>query len=93
MTTTAEAVALAVRRLEERGFTVTGRNERGDSVYLASPDGVGVLRVSNHARTPAQRRKHPEVATSIVIREPKSAAQVEALVAAAIRQILAKQSS
>ena len=83
------AMALALRLLEERGFAVSARNTRGDSVYLRVADGAHALRVSNHARTPKQRRNHPDVATSLILREPKTPAQVEALVATAVRDFFA----
>lgn len=82
----AAGLALAVRMLEARGLRVTARNERGDSVYLAEPiTGGGAIRVSNHARTAKQRRKHPGVATSIVIATPKTGEQIEEMVEAALR--------
>ena len=80
------ALAYAARLLEAAGFGVVARNTRGDSLYLAPMGEAATLRVSNHARRPRQRRTHPEVATSLVIRGPRSAAQVEALVAAALRE-------
>ena len=80
-----EALAQAVHRLEAAGFTVAARNERGDSVYLARDGEPFSLRVSNHGRTPKQRRNHPEVLASLVIRESRTAAQVEAMVAASLR--------
>ena len=83
------AIALAVRLLGERGYRVRGRNERGDSLYLA-PDGSALrLRLSNHARNARQRRKHAEVLASLVIDRPRSAAQVETLVETAIRDFSA----
>ena len=85
----AEATALAVRFLEARRFTVVARNARGDSVYLSPGSGPFALRISNHARTPKQRRSHREVLTSLVIREPRSPVQVEAMVAAALRDFAA----
>ncbi|CAA2159579.1 hypothetical protein MBRA_04763 [Methylobacterium brachiatum] len=79
------ALALAARLLEAEGFAIVARNERGDSFYLARQGERATLRLSNHARRPRQRRTHPEVATSLVIREARSAAQIEALIAAAKR--------
>ncbi|MDP4002490.1 hypothetical protein [Methylobacterium sp. NEAU K] len=79
------ALAHAARLLEAEGFAVVARNERGDSLYLAPEGERATLRLSNHARRPRQRRTHPEVATSLVIRESRSAVQIEALVAAAMR--------
>ncbi|MDH2308301.1 hypothetical protein [Methylobacterium brachiatum] len=79
------ALALAARLLEAEGFAIVARNERGDSFYLARQGEHATLRLSNHARRPRQRRTHPEVATSLVIREARSAAQIESLIAAAKR--------
>lgn len=80
-----EALAHASRLLEAQGFHETARNDRGDSRYLARGEGPERLRLSNHARTPKQRRVHPEVMASLVIRAPKTEAQVAALVEAALR--------
>ena len=80
-----EALALASRLLTAHGFRETARNERGDSLYLARGEGPERLRLSNHARTPKQRRVHPEVMASLVIRAPKTDAQVAAMVEAALR--------
>lgn len=79
------ALAAAARLLEAEGFAVVARNERGDSLYFASQGERATLRLSNHARRPRQRRTHPEVATSLVIRESRSATQIKALTAAAKR--------
>lgn len=80
-----EAVALAVARLQARGFVVVARNERGDSLYLALAGHRFRLRVSNHARRPRQRRTHAEVLASLVIDGPRSEEQVERLVEAVVR--------
>lgn len=79
-----EAVALAVARLQARGFVVVARNESGDSLYLAAGRRFR-LRVSNHARRPRQRRTHAEVLASLVIDGPRSEEQVERLVEAVVR--------
>lgn len=88
------ALALAVRLLEARGFAVSARNERGDSVYLRVGEIGGeagpAIRVSNHARTAKQRRKHPEVATSLIIGTSTTSAQVAAQVEAAVRMFAAR---
>ncbi|WP_246696868.1 hypothetical protein [Methylobacterium planeticum] len=85
----AAALAHAVALLIGRGFAVSARNTRGDSVYLR-PEGCAYsLRVSNHARTPKQRRNHPGALVSLVIRQPRRAAQVADLVAAATRDFAA----
>lgn len=86
----AAALALATRLLEAQGFTVVARNERGDSLYLARPGQDATLRLSNHARRPRQRRTHPEVATSLVVAVPKRAGQIEAMIAAALRDYAAR---
>ncbi|MFF8803350.1 MULTISPECIES: hypothetical protein [unclassified Methylobacterium] len=85
----ARALALASRLLVEKGFCEVARNERGDSLYLARGEGRERLRLSNHARTPKQRRVHPEVMASLVIRTPKTEAQVAAMVGAALRDFAA----
>lgn len=86
-----EAMARALERLAEHGFVEVARNTRGDSVYL-KPEGCSLaLRVSNHPRTPKQRRNHPDAVTSLVLRQPKSAAQLDDLVAAAIRNFSAER--
>ena len=80
-----DALARAVAQAEARGFTVVARNTRGDSVYL-KPEGCPfALRVSSHARTPKQRRNHPDAITSLVIRQPRTTVQVDALVETALR--------
>ncbi|WP_244612412.1 hypothetical protein [Methylobacterium haplocladii] len=76
----AAAIALAVRLLEAAGFAVTARNERGDSVYCRRSPDSPAIRVSNHARTPKQRQKHPDVVTSLVFRAPKTPEQVAVMV-------------
>ena len=87
----AQAMARALERLSENGFVEVARNTRGDSVYL-KPEGCDLaLRVSNHARTPKQRRNHPDAVTSLVLREPKSTAQLDDLVAAALRNFSAER--
>ena len=79
------ALARAARLLAEHGFREIARNERGDSLYLAQGDTPWRLRLSNHARTPKQRRGHPEVLASLVVRAPRTEAQVAAMVEAALR--------
>ncbi|MGV7033706.1 hypothetical protein [Methylobacterium symbioticum] len=80
-----QALARAAALLAGQGFRVVARNDRGDSLYLAEGDGPYRLRLSNHARTPKQRRGHPEVLASLVIRAPRTEAQLAALVEAALR--------
>ena len=79
------AIAHAVALLETRGFVVEAVNGRGDAVYLRPAGGVRILRVSNHPRTPKQRVRHPEVATSLVIRTPLTPGRVAERVEAALR--------
>ena len=79
------ALAHASALLAGHGFREVARNERGDSLYLARGDDPGRLRLSNHARTPKQRRGHPEVLASLVVRQPRTRAQVAAMVEAALR--------
>lgn len=86
----AEAIPLAVRLLEEAGFAVTARNERGDSVYCRRGTDTLTIRISNHSRTPKQRRNHPDVATSLVICTPKAPEQVAVMVAEALRIVAAQ---
>jgi hypothetical protein len=47
--------------------------------------------VSSHPRTPKQRRNHPDALTSLVLRQPKTAAQVADMVETAIRNFSAEQ--
>lgn len=82
------ALAQAARLLTDRGFREIARNTRGDSLYLR-PDGCAfALRLSNHARSPGQRQRRTDVLASLVIREPRSPAQVAALVAGAVRDFM-----
>ena len=84
-----KALAHAAALLAGHGFREVARNTRGDSLYLARGADPGHLRLSNHARTPKQRRLHPEVRASLVIGAPRSEAQVAALVEAALRDFAA----
>ncbi len=78
------ALARAVARVAEHGFTVVASNTCGDSHYL-KPEGCAfALRISNHARTRKQRRNHPDAIVSLVIRTPQTEASLEALVAQAL---------
>ena len=78
------ALARAVAGVVAHGFTVVARNTRGDSLYL-KPEGCAfALRISNHARTPKQRKNHPDAITSLVIRTPQTERGVDALVAQAL---------
>ena len=88
----AAAIALAVRLLDGRGFAVGARNDRGDSLYLRPEGSPFLLRVSNHARSPKQRRGHPEVLASLVVRGPRTPSQVAAMVEAAVRDFRAAAS-
>lgn len=86
----AAALARAAQMLEAHGFTIVARNERGDSLYLARAGQGATLRLSNHARRPRQRRTHPEVVTSLIVATPKRVSQLEALIAAALRDFAAR---
>lgn len=85
------ALTLASALLAEHGFREVARNGRGDSLYLARDDEPGRLRLSNHARTPKQRRGHPEVLASLVVRQPRTPSQVAAMVEAALRDFAGGQ--
>ncbi|MHC2089397.1 hypothetical protein [Methylobacterium sp. CM6244] len=80
-----DALARAVAGVASHGFLIVARNTRGDSVYLKPEGSVFALRVSNHARTPKQRANHPDSVTSLVIRQPKTESQIDALVTEALR--------
>ncbi len=79
------ALAFAVRLLAAEGFTLTARNERGDSFYLQRPGCPWHLRLSNHARTAKQRSRRTDILTSLVITVPRSEAQVAEHVREALR--------
>lgn len=83
------ALAHAARLLEGHGFSVVGRNDRGDSLYLRQAGCAWALRLSNHARTAKQRGKRTDVLASLVIRRPRAPDQVAAMVAAAVRDFTA----
>ena len=80
-----QALARAAALLAGHGFREVARNGRGDSLYLARGAEPHRLRLSNHARTPKQRRGHPEVLASLVIRAPRTEGQVAAMVEAVLR--------
>ncbi|MCJ2080094.1 hypothetical protein [Methylobacterium sp. J-090] len=78
------ALTRAVAGVIAHGFTVVARNTRGDSFYL-KPEGCAfALRISNHARTPKQRKNHPDAIASLVIRTPQTERSVDALVEQAL---------
>ncbi|MBE7201284.1 MAG: hypothetical protein INR70_26265 [Parafilimonas terrae] len=83
------ALDLAARLLEQEGFVVTARNERGDSLYLRPVSCSWHLRVSNHARTANQRSRRADILTSLVIDGPRSREQVERMVSDAVRNFRA----
>jgi hypothetical protein len=85
------ALAHASALLVQSGFHEVARNARGDSLYLARGNDPGRLRLSNHARTPKQRRGHPEVLASLVIRKPRNPTQIAAMVEAALRDFAGGQ--
>ncbi|MEA1833816.1 hypothetical protein U8607_17155 [Methylobacterium durans] len=87
----AAARALAVRLLGRHGFLPQAENARGDTLYLALPAETWLLRVSNHARTARQRARRRDILASLIIREPRAPVQVEALVAAALRDFAAER--
>ena len=72
---------------------MTGRNERGDSIYLVREDATMLLRVSNHRRTPKQRRVHREVVASLVLDQPIARERIAERVAAAVRSYIAARPS
>ncbi|GJE37901.1 hypothetical protein [Methylobacterium persicinum] len=79
------ALDLAATLLAREGFAIAARNERGDSLYLHRPGSPWHLRLSNHARTPKQRKRRTDILTSLIIDAPRSAEQVTALVRGALR--------
>jgi hypothetical protein len=79
------ALAHAVARVAAHGFAIVARNTRGDSVYLKPKGCAFALRISNHARTPKQRKNHPDAITSLVIRTPQTERSVNALVEQALQ--------
>lgn len=80
-----EALELAARMLEARGFAIVARNERGDSLYLRRPDCAWHLRVSNHARTAKQRARRSDILASLVIDGPCSPDQIGKRIREAVR--------
>ena len=83
------ALARATALLSRHGFATLARNERGDTLYLAPPDCPFRLRVSNHARSPGQRRRRSDVLTSLVLSGPRSEAQLARMVEQAVRDLAA----
>lgn len=65
--TPAAAIDRARALLLAEGFSEIGQGTRGESFYFGLPGVEGQLRVANHARTPKQRLKHPEVVASLII--------------------------
>jgi hypothetical protein len=70
--TPAAAIDRARALLLAEGFSEIARGTRGESFYFGLPGAEGRLRVANHARTPKQRLKHPEVTASLVVTGPLS---------------------
>ena len=68
----AAALALAADLLAAKGFVLTARNERGDSLYLRRPDSPWHLRLSNHRRTARQRQRRRDILTSLILDQPRS---------------------
>ena len=78
------ALDRAVAGVIAHGFAIVARNTRGDSLYLKPAGCAFALRISNHARTPKQRKNHPDAITSLVIRTPQTERGIDALVAQAL---------
>lgn len=83
------ALAHAARLLEAKGFTDVARNDRGDTIYLKRPGSPWHLRLSNHTRTPKQRRRRTDILTSLVIATPRSPDQVAGAVDATLKNFQA----
>ncbi|GJE09691.1 MULTISPECIES: hypothetical protein [Methylobacterium] len=79
------SLAQAARLLEEHGFSIVARNERGDSLYLRRAECAWHLRLSNHARTAKQRARRADILTSLVIDGPRAPEQIGRLVRDAVR--------
>ena len=80
-----KALTLAARALEDHGFAMVARNERGDSLYLRRPGSAWHLRLSNHARTAKQRARRTDILASLVIDGPRSQIRIDKLVREAVR--------
>ncbi|GJD63884.1 hypothetical protein [Methylobacterium frigidaeris] len=89
--TPAAALARARMLLLAEGFFEVGQGTRGESFYFRLPGAAGQLRVANHARTPRQRLKHPEVVASLVVAGPLSEATLRERLSATLRDFRARQ--
>jgi hypothetical protein len=89
--TPAAAIARAHALLVAEGFVDVGQGTRGESFYFGLPGVEGQLRVDNHARTPKQRLKHPEVVASLVVTGPLSEAALAERLAATLRDFRARR--
>ncbi|UHC16386.1 hypothetical protein LRS73_00050 [Methylobacterium currus] len=89
--TPAAALARARALLLAEGFVEVGRGTRGESFYFGLPAAAGQLRVANHARTPRQRLKHPEVVASLVVAGPLSEAALRERLGATLRDFRMRQ--
>ncbi|WP_205821011.1 hypothetical protein [Methylobacterium nonmethylotrophicum] len=89
--TPAAAIAQARALLLAEGFVEVGQGTRGESFYFRLPGTDGQVRVANHARTPRQRLKHPEVAASLVVAGPLSEAALRVRLSATLRDFRARQ--
>ncbi|WP_244276538.1 hypothetical protein [Methylobacterium indicum] len=83
--TPAAAIDRARALLLAEGFSEIGQGTRGESFYFGLPGAAGQLRVANHARTPKQRMKHPEVVASLVVTAPLSEAALRERLSATLR--------
>lgn len=83
-----QAVRRAASILEDHGLEEVARSADSESVYLRGLGSVARLRVSTHRRTPGRRRQYPDVAHSLVFRDPKSERQVRTMAEAALTAFL-----
>lgn len=91
--TPAAAIARARALLLAEGFSEIGQGTRGESFYFGLPGAEGQVRVANHARTPKQRSKHPEVVASLVVTGPLSEMALRERLSATLRDFRARQRS
>lgn len=89
--TPAAAIDRARVLLLAEGFFEVGRGTRGESFYFGLDGAEGQVRVANHARTPRQRLKHPEVVASLVVTGPLSEAALQERLRATLRDFRARQ--
>ena len=89
--TPAAAIDRARALLLAEGFLEIGQGTRGESFYFGLPGVEGQLRVANHARTPKQRLKHPEVVASLVVTGPLSEVALRERLGATLRDFRARR--